>query len=233
MKHLIYITLALLALASCTEENIDLNTTDYTVSIVRECLSPEELTPVNDSALVTLNIRGNIYQQYTDSLLTASFKDILPGTTTVTIDYPGFSQTKYVVNIVEKESQSTSVSLIPSSGKYAAELSGVLAAAGTTIPQDINVIITPQDTISNLVKHNGNGAISSVYVESLSRKVIAAKDGKFSATMPAISAGTGYTIVADDFIDPDTETLFECVAQDITLYSGKKSVVQIKYVQPE
>ena len=136
-----------------------------------------------------------------------------------------------MVNIVEKESQSTSVSLIPSSGKYAAELSGVLAAAGTTIPQDINVIITPQDTISNLVKHNGNGAISSVYVESLSRKVIAAKDGKFSATMPAISAGTGYTIVADDFIDPDTETLFECVAQDITLYSGKKSVVQIKYVQ--
>ena len=200
---------------------------------MRECLAPEELIPVTDQALVTLNIRGTEYKEHTDSLLNANFKDILSGTATVTIDYQGFSQTKYVVNIIDKESQNTSVKLIPSSGKYAAELSGILSAIGTSIPQDINIIITPQDTVSNLIKHNGKGSISSVYVENLTRKVITAQDGKFTATMPATSAGIGYTIVADDFIDPNTGLLYKCVAQDINLYSGKKSVVQIKYVQPE
>ncbi|MBP5369075.1 MAG: hypothetical protein J6Z01_11540 [Bacteroidales bacterium] len=235
MKKIFYlIALITPLLFSCTEENLgEPVTTNYTVSIVRECLAPEELTPVTDQALVTLNIRGTEYKEYTDSLLNANFKDILSGTATVTITYQGFSQTKYVVNIIDKESQSTSVSMIPSSGKYAAELSGVLTAAGTTIPQDINIIITPQDTVSNLIKHSGKGSVSSVYVENLTRKVIAAKDGKFSVTMPATSAGIGYTIVADDFIDPVSGEMFKCVAQDISLYSGKKSVMQIKYVQPE
>ncbi|MBR6176318.1 MAG: hypothetical protein IKQ70_00370 [Bacteroidales bacterium] len=235
MKKIFYL-IALIPplLFSCTEENLgEPLTTNYTVSIVRECLAPEELTPVTDQALVTINIRGTEYQEYTDSLLNANFKDILSGTATVTINYQGFSQTKYVVNIIDKESQSTSVSMIPSSGKYAAELSGVLSADGTTIPQDINIIITPRDTVSNLIKHSGNGSISSVYVENITRKVIAAQDAKFTATMPATSTGIGYTIVADDFIDPITGKMFKCVAQDISLYSGKKSVTQIKYVQPE
>ncbi|MBP5502158.1 MAG: hypothetical protein J6Y24_05145 [Bacteroidales bacterium] len=234
MKKIFYIlSIAMLIFGSCTEENIDPATTNYTVSIVRECLAADELTPVTDSALVTLNIRGNIFHQYTDSLLNANFKDILSGTTTVTVDYKGFSQTKFVVDLIDKESQSTTVSMMPSSGKYAAELSGVLTAAGTPVEQNLNIIITPQDSICNLVKHNGNGSVSSVYVENLSRKVIEAKDGKFSATMPATSAGLKYTIVADDFEDSNTGTLFKSVTQDITLYSGKKSVVQIKYVQPE
>ena len=107
-----------------------------------------------------------------------------------------------------------------------------LSAAGITIPQDINIIITPRDTVKNLVKHNGKGGVSSVYVENLTRKVIATQNGKFTAAMPATSAGITYTIVADGFIGPDTETLLKCESQDITLYSGKKSVVQIKYVQP-
>ena len=235
MKKIFYILSIALLFGSCTEENLEEPvTTNYTVSIVRECLSADELTPIinGEGATVTLNNSGTVYQQHTDSLLNARFVDIKPGTTTVTIDYEGFSQTKYVVNIIDKESQSTSVSMIPSSGQYAAELAGVLSATGITIPQDINIIITPLDTVKNLVKHSGKGGVSSVYVENLTRKVIAAQNGKFSATMPATSAGISYTIVADDFIDTDTETLFKCVAQDITLYSGKKSVVQIKYVQP-
>ncbi len=235
MKKIFYILSIALLFGSCTEENLEEPiTTNYTVSIIRECLAADELTPIinGEGATITLNNSGTVYQQHTDSLLNARFVDIKPGTTTVTIDYEGFSQTKYVVNIIDKESQSTSVSMIPSSGQYAAELAGVLSATGITIPQDINIIITPLDTVKNLVKHNGKGGVSSVYVENLTRKVIAAQNGKFSATMPATSAGISYTIVADDFIDTDTETLFKCVAQDITLYSGKKSVIQIKYVQP-
>ncbi len=236
MKKIFYIlAIAMLIFGSCTEENLDEPvTTNYTVSIVRECLAADELTPIinGEGATITLNNSGTVYQQHTDSLLNARFIDIKPSTTTVTIDYEGFSQTKYVVNIIDKESQSTSVSMIPSSGQYAADLSGVLYASGITIPQGINIIITPRDTVKNLVKHNGKGGVSSVYVENLTRKVIVSQNGKFTATMPATSVGISYTIVADDFIDPDTETLLKCESQEITLYSGKKSVVQIKYVQP-
>lgn len=232
MKKIFYILSIALLFGSCTEENLEEPvTTNYTVSIVRECLAADELTPIinGEGATITLNNSGTVYQQHTDSLLNARFVDIKPGTTTVTIDYEGFSQTKYVVNIIDKESQSTSVSMIPSSGQYAAELSGYLTAAGNPVKQDINVIITPQDTISKLVRHNGKGAVSSVYVDNLSRKVVEVKDGSFSVTMPATSAGIKYNIIADDFVDSENHAIHTYGGSSIILYSGKKSVVEIKY----
>ena len=234
MKKLIYIlSIAMMFLGSCTEENIDPSTTNYTVSIVRECLAADELTPVNDKALVTLMIGNTEYKQHTDSLLNASFNDIPFGTATVTVTYKGYAPTKFVVGIIEKESQTSTVSMLPSSGKYAAQLVGVISAAGNAIPDDINVIITPQDTVSHLVKHSGNGKVQSVYVEGLTRTVVTVQEGKFEATMPATSAGIDYTIVADDFTDAESGELFTCKPQQITLFSGKKSAVQIKYAQPE
>ena len=234
MKKIFYIlSIAMLIFGSCTEENIDPATTNYTVSIVRECLAADELTPVTDQALVTLNIRGTEYKQHTDSLLNVHFNDILSGTATVTVTYKGYAPTKFVVGIMDKESQSSTVSMLPSSGKYAAQLVGVLSAAGNVIPDNINVIITPQDTVSNLIQHNGKGVVQSVYVEGLTRTVVTVQEGKFEATMPATSAGIGYTIVADDFTDAASGELFTCKPQKITLFSGKKSAVQIKYAQPE
>lgn len=234
MKKLIYLlSIAMMILGSCTEENIDPSTTNYTVSIVRECLAANELTPVTDKALVTLNIRGTEYKQHTDSLLNAHFNDILSGTATVTVTYKGYAPTKFVVDIIEKESQTSTVSMLPSSGEYAAQLFGVISAAGISIPDNINVIITPQDTVSHLVRHSGNGSLKSVYVDGLTRTVVQVQDSKFEATLPATSAGIDYTIVADDFTDAESGELFTCKPQQVTLFSGKKSAVQIKYAQPE
>ena len=230
MKKIFYILAIAAVLVSCTEENLEEPaTTNYSVKISREFLSPDEFTPLSDNVLVTLNVGNALYTEKTDSLLTARFKNIKPGNATVTIDYEGFSQVKYVVNIVDKESQNSTVSVIPCEGKYAATLSGYLTAAGKTVNQAINVIITPQDTIRNLVKHSGKGALSSVYVEGLTRKVVEVTNGTFTVTMPATSYGIHYNMVADDFLDNDTKAIHTYSGESITLYSGKKSVVEIKY----
>lgn len=231
MKHHIYIAaISLFMLAACTEENLtEPATTNYSVNISREFLSPEEFTPLSSNAVVTLNVSNTQYKEQTDSLLTAHFNNIKPGNATVTIDYEGFSQVKYVVNIVGNESQSSTVSVIPCKGKYAATLSGYLTAGGKAVTQPINVIITPLDTISNLVKHSGKGTVSSVYVDGITRKVVEVTNGTFTATMPATSYGIHYNIVADDFVDSGTQTIHTYSGEGITLFSGKKSVIEIKY----
>ncbi|MCQ2975363.1 MAG: hypothetical protein MJ211_11215 [Bacteroidales bacterium] len=228
MKNTLYILASLLLIiTSCTEENIPDLTTCYYVKLTHECYTGNELFPVTDSALVSINVNNTIYEKYTDSLLTANFKDIKPGTATVTINYNGFSEVKYVVELIQDESQNSTITMIPSSGEYSATLTGVVSTE-CEIPQNINVIITPLDTVSNLISHNGKGVISSVYYENITRKVVNLTNKQFSTTMPATSTGLNYIINIDDFIDPNTNKIYTFKPQQITLYSGKKSVCEIK-----
>ena len=76
----------------------------------------------SDSAKVTLKIANEIYERYTDSMLTANFTTIKSGTALVTIDYPNFCIVKYKITLPDESSLSSQINLLPKEGEFAAIL---------------------------------------------------------------------------------------------------------------
>ena len=223
-KNICYIFL-LLFLISCTEENLPSNVSNYSISLKKDYSYNNNNFLVTDSAKITLKIGEKIYQQYTDSLLTANFISINSGTALVTINYPNFSEVKYKVYIPDGSNLNSQIKLLPKNGNYAAILKGNLqTSAGTIIKQPLTVMVSSADSIEKFV----SGAnIYDIYIENFSRNNTETSNGAYSFTLPATLQGVKYIINADGFLSGNTA--YEVSADTITLFSGKTSVKNLIY----
>ncbi len=225
MKKIFHLILLTLLITACTQENIPTNTCNYTVLLKKEYFVNNNEFLASDSAKVTLKIANEIYERYTDSMLTANFTTIKSGTALVTIDYPNFCIVKYKITLPDESSLSSQINLLPKEGEFAAILKGELqTTGGKTITEPLNIIVTPADSIKNYVSGQN---IYDIYIENFSRSTIKSASGSYNITLPATSNGTKYIINADGFMQNGTAYEFNC--DTITLFSGKTTVKNLIY----